>query len=165
MDRLVAIKDVGDFRVGDVMPYTDPIDINILTTLGVAKLERPAPEDPPPSDPDDDDEEDDDDTMIVGTHSDHVVIFSESPNPMDEPTYPVDEPSDSPAEPAEPVDTPTNELLLKQWDEQEDEIIARRRGMRPERGTHPKHPEEYRTRVMNPERLHNKRRRQNRTPK
>jgi hypothetical protein len=141
MERLVCSKDVGDFHVGDVMPYSDPIDITILTTLGVAKVEpmvkfAPAERPEPPRDPDED--EDDEELRM------------ETPTP----TPPSPSPTNPPNQPP-PPHPPTA------WDE-EDQFVSRR-GLKAEQGYRPRSPEEYHTRVMNEERSQSKKRR--RTPK
>jgi hypothetical protein len=160
MERLICSKAVGDFRIGDVMPYTDPIDVTILTTLGIAKVEqfqepknidldtvivgdvtplfaeRPAP----PRDPDED--EDDDELRMENPDPAH-------PAPTPSPTNPPNQPPPSPAPTA--------------WDDDEDEFVSRR-GLKAEHGHRPRSPEEYHTRVMNEERSQNKKRR-TRTPK
>lgn len=160
MDRLIALQDVGDFRAGDVMPYTDPIDINILTTLGVARLERPAPE------PEEGEEEEEvEELVVLGTQHDHDVTFSEelameNPNPVDVPSDPVPAPVEEPLNAPYQDPDPSPGISVKHW---EDDGL--RHGLRAEQGSQPKDPEEYRTRVMNEDRLHNKKRRRTRTRK
>jgi hypothetical protein len=161
MERLICSKEVGDFQVGDVMPYTDPIDITILTTLGVAKIEQAPVEGikkiwadkeliydassdrferpEPPRDPRDPDEDDDDEELKM-----------ETPDPL----HPTPPPS-----PTNPPNQPPSESVIEEGIE-----LPSRRGMKAEHGARPKSPGEYHTRVMNEERTHDKKRR-TRTPK